>query len=78
MIPDETNAGLKFEISRTYPQKFRIKFLNQKGKVLKRFVENVDEMPKLISISWVDFPSGNYYVMMKSRKESIKLLFIKK
>lgn len=78
MIPDETNACLKFEISRTNPEKFKIKLLSQKGKVLKRFSEQIDDMPKMISISWVDYPPGNYYVIMKSKKESIKLLFIKK
>lgn len=78
IIQDTTNQYAIFEMSRNNPSSYKISFADEKGNVLYKTVESITAVPKLISIPWKDFKPGFYHLTAKNRKETVRLLFIKK
>ena len=78
IIPDSTNQFAMFEISRNHASQYKISFANEKGKVLHKSVAYIHDKPTIISISWKDFSPGFYYLTGSNKKETFKLLFVKK
>ena len=78
MVPDSTNSYAMFEMSRTNTASYKITFANDKGVILYETVETIGSEPKIISIPWRDFSPGIYYLVAKNKRETVKLLFMKK
>jgi len=78
IIPDSTNQFAMFEISRNHAAQYKITFANEKGTVLHKSVAYIHDKPTIISISWKDFNPGFYYLTGSNKRETFKLLFVKK
>ncbi len=78
IIPDSTNRYARFEMSRTHTANYNITFTNAQGKTLYKTTETISATPKIISIPWNDFSPGFYYMTAKNKRETVKLLFVKK
>lgn len=78
VIPDSTNRFVQFEIMRSHRTKFKVRLVDQKGKILAKRKIYVDDKPLFVAFQWKGFPEGYYFIKLKSRKEKIKLMFIKK
>ncbi len=78
ILQDTTNQYAIFEMSRNTASSYKISFADEKGNVLYRTVENITAAPKVISIPWKDFEPGFYHLAAKNKKETVRLLFIKK
>lgn len=78
IIPDSTNQFARFEMSRTNTATYKITFTNEKGVALYKTTETITATPKIISIPWKDFSPGFYYMTAKNKRETVKLLFVKK
>lgn len=78
IIPDSTNNYAKFEMSRSHASVYKISFANEKGVVMYKTAERIDSIPKIISIPWKDFSPGFYFMTAKNKRETVKLMFVKK
>lgn len=77
IIPDSSNQFIKIEFSRNHPATYQIILMDETEKVLYKSSTSVTPEAQIISIDWKDYKPGFYHVVLKSKKEKIKLLFIK-
>jgi len=78
IIPDSSNNYIKIEFSRNHADTYQIILMDETGKVLYKSSTSVTSDAQIISIFWKDYKPGFYHVVLRSKKEKIKLLFIKK
>jgi hypothetical protein len=52
--------------------------MDEKETILYKKQESIDAEPTIISINWENVKPGFYYVLIKNKKEKVKLLFVKK
>ncbi len=78
IIPDSTNKFIQIEISRNHPSIYQVILMDEKETILYKKNESIDAEPTIISINWENVKPGFYYVLIKNKKEKVKLLFVKK
>ncbi len=78
IIPDSTNKFIQIEISRNHPSIYQVILMDEKETILYKKQESIDAEPTIISINWENVKPGFYYVLIKNKKEKVKLLFVKK
>lgn len=77
ILQDSSNHFAQFEISRVKKSVYTIQFTDQKGQVLDERKEEISETPKLLAFNWKGLQPGIYFVKLESKKEELKLMFIK-
>lgn len=77
ILPDSSNQFVQFEISRVKKSVYTIQLTDQKGQVLIERKEEISETPKLVTFNWKGFQPGIYFIKLDSKKEELKLMFIK-
>lgn len=77
LLPDSSHHFAQFEISRIKKSIYTIQFTDQKGQVLDERKEEISEIPKLVSFNWKGLQAGIYFIKLDSKKEELKLMFIK-
>ena len=78
ILPDTTNKTIIIECSRNNTSTYEVKLLNEQDKVLYKSSVMITPEPTLVQIDWQHLAPGFYYVILKSKKEKIKLMCIKK
>ncbi len=77
IVPDSTNQFAQVRMSRTHASQFKIAFQDSRGKVIYKMEQNIDSTPTLIRVPWQQYEKGTYYMVLKNKKEEIKLMFLK-
>ena len=77
IIPDSSNQYIKIEFSRNHAAIYQVILMDDTEKVLYKSSTTITPDAQIISIDWKDYKPGFYHVVLKSKKEKIKLLFIK-
>lgn len=78
ILPDSTGKFIKIEVARKHSSVYKIKLIDEKNHTLHVSSATIDSIPKVISIDWYSFKPGFYYAIIENKRETIKLLFIKK
>ncbi|HMN33114.1 MAG: hypothetical protein IT215_01040 [Chitinophagaceae bacterium] len=77
IVPDSTNQFAQILMSRAHASQYKIIFQDSRSKVFYKMVQNIDSTPTLIKVPWQQYEKGTYYMVLKNKKEEIKLMFLK-
>ena len=78
ILPDSTNKLIQIEISRHHASVYQVRLEDEKKNVFYKSSAKVESTPNIISIDWSFCKPGFYYVILENKKETVRLLFIKK